>query len=156
MKTNIGKCFFHLINKYFSQEHKFYKIFNKNALKLSYSCMPNLKILINNHNQDIHKDQRQSTPKSCICSKKMDCLVNGLRLTESLLYYTTISCNKENYTKLYKVIYETTFKKHNSNHKNCFTVPTYKDDTKLSTKYWVLKAKQPNSKSWWIKRRYNS
>ena len=64
---------------------------------------------------------------------------------------------KENYTKLYKGICETTFKKRYRNHKKSFNVPTYKNDTKLSTEYWTLKTKQLNPKvSWQIKRRYNS
>ena len=46
LKTNIGKYFFRLLNKHFSPGHKLYKIFNKNTVKLSYSCMPNLKAKI--------------------------------------------------------------------------------------------------------------
>ena len=46
LKTNIGKYFFRLLNKHFPPSHKLYKIFNKNTLKLSYSCMPNLKAKI--------------------------------------------------------------------------------------------------------------
>ena len=73
------------------------------------------------------------------------------------MYYATVTCDKENYTKLYKGIYETTFKKRYANHKKSFDVPTYKNDTKLSTEYWALKTKQLNPKvSWQIKRRYNS
>ena len=102
VKTNIGKYFFRLINKHFPPEHKFHKIFNKNTLKLSYSCMPNLKNLINSHNQNMLRDQPQSTPKTCNCLKKEDCPMNGFCLTKSLLYYATITCDKENYTKLYK------------------------------------------------------
>ena len=132
VKTNIGKYFFLLINRHFPPEHKFHKIFNKNTLKLSYSCMPNLKSLINSHNQNILRDQPQSTPKTCNCLKKEHCPMNGFCLTKSLLYYATITCDKENYTKLYKGICETTFKKRYANHKKPFNVPTYKNDTKLS------------------------
>ena len=35
VKTNIGKIFFKLLNKHFPRRHKFYKIFNKNSVKLS-------------------------------------------------------------------------------------------------------------------------
>ena len=72
--------------------------------------------------------------------------MNDLYLTESLLYYATITCDKENYTKLYKGICETTFKRRYANHNKSFNIPAYKNDTKLSTEYWVLKAKQLNSK----------
>ena len=61
MKTNIGKYFFHLTKEHFPPEHKFSKTFDRNTLELSYSCMPNLKRLINNHNQNILRDKLQST-----------------------------------------------------------------------------------------------
>ena len=35
VKINIGKIFFKLLNKHFPRGHKFYKIFNKNTVKLS-------------------------------------------------------------------------------------------------------------------------
>ena len=157
VKTNIGKYFFRLINKHFPPEHKFHKIFNKNTLKLSYSCMPNLKSQINSYNQNIFRAQPQSTPKTYNCLKKEGCPMNGFCLTKSLLYYATITSDKENYTKLCKGICETTFKKRYTNHKKSCNVPTYKNDIKLSTEYWAFKTKQLNPKvSWQIKRRYNS
>ena len=58
VKTKIGKFFLQLIKKHFPKEHKFHKIFNRNTLKLSYSCMPNIKTKINAHNRDI----LQNTP----------------------------------------------------------------------------------------------
>ena len=39
VKTNIGKTFLKLVKKHFPRGHKLYKIFNRNTLKLSYSCM---------------------------------------------------------------------------------------------------------------------
>ena len=51
VKTKIGKFFLQLIKKHFPKEHKFHKIFNKNTLKLSCSCMPNIKTKINAHNR---------------------------------------------------------------------------------------------------------
>ena len=111
-------------------------------VKLSYSCMPNLKSLINSHNQNVLKDQPQSSPETCNCLEKEDCPMNGLCLKESLLYYTTITCHKGNYAKLYKGICETTFKKRYVNHKFF----SNKNDTKLSTEYWALKKQQLNPK----------
>ena len=53
LKTNIDNYFFRLLIKHFPPGHKLYKIFNKNTLKLSYSCMPNLKAKIDGHNKKI-------------------------------------------------------------------------------------------------------
>ena len=50
VKTNIGMIFLCLINKHFPPTHKYRKIFNKNTIKISYSCMPNIKSKISTHN----------------------------------------------------------------------------------------------------------
>ena len=38
VKTNLGKEFFKLLKRHFPKRHKMSKIFNKNTVKLSYSC----------------------------------------------------------------------------------------------------------------------
>ena len=43
VKTNIGRAFISLIHRCFPTGHKLRKIFNRNTIKLSYSCMPNVK-----------------------------------------------------------------------------------------------------------------
>ena len=53
VKTKIGKFFLQLIKKHFPKEHKFHKIFNRNTLKLTYSCMLNIKTKINARNREI-------------------------------------------------------------------------------------------------------
>ena len=46
--TNIG-----LVEKHFPKENKHRKIFNRNTIKISYSCMNNTKQIIDNHNKRI-------------------------------------------------------------------------------------------------------
>ena len=53
-----------------------------------------IKILIK-RNKNLLKDQPQSTRKSYSCLKKENYPMNGLCLTESLLCYTTITCDKK-------------------------------------------------------------
>ena len=53
VKTNIGKLFLRLINKHFPPTHKYRKIFNRNTIKISYSCMPKIKSKISTHNKRI-------------------------------------------------------------------------------------------------------
>ena len=158
VKTKIGKFFLQVIKKHFPKEHKFHKIFNRNTLKLSYSCMPNIKTKINAHNREILRNTPSKNTKHCNCQQKENCPMNGACLKESLVYYATISCNDKNYQpKLYKGSCETSFKKRYSNHKKSFNVPLYKHDTKLSTEYWNLKTKQLNPRiSWKIKGIYKS
>ena len=57
VKTKIGKFFLQLIKKNFPKEHKFHKIFNGKTLKLSYSCMPNIKTKINGRNREFLRNR---------------------------------------------------------------------------------------------------
>ena len=61
VKRNIGREFLRLIDKCFPGGHKLRKIFNRNTLKLSYSCMPNLQQIINGRNKTVVKNSAQPT-----------------------------------------------------------------------------------------------
>ena len=112
VKTKIGKFFLQLIKKHFPKENKFHKIFNKNTLKLSYSCMSNIKTKINAHNRDILRNTPTKNAKQCYCQQKENCPMNGACLKESLVYYATISCNDKNYKpKLYKGSFKTNLRR---------------------------------------------
>ena len=76
VKTKIGKFFLQLIKKHFPKEHKFHKIFNRNTLKLSYSCMPNVKTKINTHNRVILRNTPSKNTKHCNCQQKENCPMN--------------------------------------------------------------------------------
>ena len=53
VSTNIGHRFLALVDKHFPKDHKLRKIFNRNTIKISYSCMNNTKQVIDNHNKRI-------------------------------------------------------------------------------------------------------
>ena len=58
-KTKVGNYLLNLIRKHFLPRHKFSKLFNRNTIKVSYSCMSNIKVEINKHNKNIlKKDQK--------------------------------------------------------------------------------------------------
>ena len=61
MKTSIGKIFLRLLDKHFPKHHKYYKLFNRNNVKISYSCMQNMASVIQNHNTNLLKDPVVST-----------------------------------------------------------------------------------------------
>ena len=77
VKTKIGKFFLQVIKKHFPKEHIFHKIFNKNTLKFSYSCMPNIKTKINAYNKDILRNTQSKNAKQCNCQQKENCPMNG-------------------------------------------------------------------------------
>ena len=53
LETNIRKFFLKLFKKHLKRGSKFNKVFNKNTLKISYSCMPNVKSLRSARNKKI-------------------------------------------------------------------------------------------------------
>ena len=55
--TKIGHLFLNLIDLHFPLHHKLHKIFNRNTIKISYSCMPNIRLIINSHNQQILRNK---------------------------------------------------------------------------------------------------
>ena len=52
--TNVGWEFLKIVEKNFLVNHKYNRIFNKNTVKVSYSCMNNMDSIIKNHNIYVH------------------------------------------------------------------------------------------------------
>ena len=152
--TNIGKIFLQLIQKHFPINNKYHKIFNKNNLKISYSCMGNIKSIINTHNKQILTENKTPT-KNCNCINKHDCPLDNKCQTTNLIYKAKITSNLPNY--FYKIYYGTsegTFKVRYANHKKSFKFEKYRTDTELSKEYWRLKElnAQPQIKFYILKR----
>ena len=158
VKTNIRRIFVKLISKHFPPNHKFVKIFNKNTIKRSYSCVPNIRSKIKGHNKQILQPKPTEPKKLCNCLVKEDCPMNGLCLTSSILYQATIKSSDSEYgQKRCKGICETTFKKLYANHKKSFNFVKSKNDTTLSIEYWTLKQKQQARRlTWEIKGQYKA
>ena len=136
---NIQKCFLSLIDKKFPKSNPLHKIFNRNTLKLSYSCMGNIKTIISNHNKaEINKATRTNDQKkNCNCRKPNLCPMDGNCNAENVIYQAevTTSTTKETYIGLC----DTTFKLRYRNHKCSFRNERYKHATELSKHIWSLK-----------------
>ena len=50
---NVGKVFLKILKNYFPTSHILHKIFCKNTVKISYSCMKNINSVISSHNKNI-------------------------------------------------------------------------------------------------------
>ena len=72
--TNVAKTFLSLIDKHFHKYKRFSKIFNRNTIKISYSCLPNVKQTIsynNNRSLQLHRMKKSSQDsKLCNCRQK--------------------------------------------------------------------------------------
>ena len=53
VNQNVGKVFLMLIDKHFPPGHKYCRIFNRHRIKISYSCMPNMKARLSSHNKGV-------------------------------------------------------------------------------------------------------
>ena len=146
---NIGHKFLSLIDKHFPKDHSLRKIFNRNTIKISYSCMNNTKQFIDNHNKRIlhssyssyTKDNKDgtSTNKTCNCQQKNNCPLNGNCLQSSVVYQATVTRNDNNTSETYTGLTETDFKTRQGNHIASFRYAKHKNSTELSKHIWALK-----------------
>ena len=68
VKKNVGNYFLNLIRTHFPPRHKFSKLFNRNTIKASYSCMPNIKPEIHKHNKNTLEKAQQKHPDTRLCN----------------------------------------------------------------------------------------
>ena len=86
--TNIGKEFLNLLRVHFPTQHPFHCLFNRNTVKLSYSCMMNRNSIIKAHNTKVLKknDTNQTEQrKGCNCRDKQTCPVDNKCLTSNVV-----------------------------------------------------------------------
>ena len=91
VSTNIGKAFFYLLRKHFPPSNRLHKICNKNVVKLSYSCNPNMANILAAHNKRLlkfHNDKSES--KSCNCRYKPSCSLNGNCRNKAIVYQAIV------------------------------------------------------------------
>ena len=142
VKTNIGRAFLSLIDRSFPTGHRLRKIFNRNTLKLSYSCMPNVKQLIDGHNKSILKNAetaqpRQDERKKCSCRKKEECPLDGECLVSEVVYQATV--NTQDTRETYIGLTANQFKARYRNHQMSFRHEKRRNETELSKHLWKLK-----------------
>ena len=160
--TNVGKRFLDIVDKHFNKKNKrkdnLQKIFNRNSLKVGYSCTTNFGNMIKNHNKKIlqeHFENKQTTSnkkveKTCNCRKNDTCPVNQNCLCETVVYAALI---KENNSEDAKYIGSTEgpFKQRLYGHKSDQKLEQYKNRTKLSQHIWYKKEKgEPINIQWKI------
>ena len=139
VKTNVGKHFMHLLEKHFPKHHKYAKLFNKNNVKISYSCMPNMSQVISRHNKTILSQSHNpptEPPKMCNCRAGSICPLNNQCLERCLVYQATVKTSVA--TKIYIGCTEATFKMRYANHVKSFKHRSYSKETELSKYIWKL------------------
>ena len=148
--TKVGKFYLSLIDEHFPPHHKLHKLFNRNNVKISYSCLPNIKSIINTHNRKVLYPSPTIGRRTCNCINTSQCSLQQRCLSNSILYQANITPLGENLeTKVYYGICKTTFKLRYANHKKSFSHRNRKSDTELSDEFWRIKDKKHNANITW-------
>ena len=137
VSTNIGKDFLNLLDKHFPARSNLHKYFNRNTIKISYSCMPNIGSIISSHNKKVLGQTSNITEKGCNCKRGTTCPLDGKCLTKSLVYKAEVKVN--NTSSNYFGLASTTFKTRYSNHTSNFRNANARKCTKLANFVWDLK-----------------
>ena len=137
VKTNVGKQFLKILKNSFPKSNNLSKIFNKNTVKLRYSCMPSMKNIIDNNNKTVKEADQKPNSKTCNCRNPEKCPLHGNCLEKSVIYQAKVTSKNEMET--YVGLTETEFKTRYNNHKTSFNTPSKKNATELSKHIWKLK-----------------
>ena len=91
---NIGKYFLQLLDKHFNRDNPLSRIFNRNTVKISYSCTKNMNNILSNHNRLLNeliaKDRSPDVP-SRNCKSKEECPLGGRCNSRNVVYQACIS-----------------------------------------------------------------
>ena len=124
VRTNVARDFLKLMDKHFPKTSSLHKIFNRNMIKVSYSCMNNVKSVISRHNKRVLRETKfkESTNDNnienlCNCRNVTECPLNNMCLTKDLVYQTEVKTKDNNDIKTYIGMTATTFKERYRNHK---------------------------------------
>ena len=82
VSTNMGRKFLNLLDKHTPSHHKLHLICNRNCMKVSYSCMPNMASIIKSQNfnePNPSKTDKTKPAKTCNCRNKSNCPLNQAR-----------------------------------------------------------------------------
>ena len=141
VKTKIGAKFLRLIDQHFPKSNPLSKIFNRNTLKISYRCTPNLAKFISSHNAKIlRQTENPVVDRACNCRQRANCPLDGNCLQKNLVYQATVSHDGGN-EETYVGLTSNPFKSRHANHKKSFTYEKYETETELSKHVWNVKKK---------------
>ena len=137
-----ARSFFQILARQFPKDNKLYKTFNRNTIKISYSCMPNIKRIIDQHNKRIlSQEARKENSRLCNCRNANNCPLSGKCLQESLVYQATVTTANDNKKATYVGLTEGQFKYRYDNHTASFRHANKRTSTELSSYIWSLKDK---------------
>ena len=133
------------MDHHFPKSNKLHKIFNRNTVKVSYSCTDNISSIISSHSKKLMKNNAPNT-KPCNCRTKSKCPLNGQCKSQDIIYKCTVETSGNRY-KVYLGTAEGDFKKRYHNHAKSFRNKRYTNDTSLSKYIWEIDEKHQENPS---------
>ena len=126
-----------MVKKHFTVKHPLYKILNPRCLKISYCCLPNVKMEITSYNNRILTTADAEEPRLCNCRVKEACPLDGQCLRENIVYMAEIKAHKDQkQTRTYIGSAGNSFKERYAGHKSSLTHKSNRESTSLSQWYW--------------------
>ena len=131
--------------KHFPSHHRLHKVCNKNNIKVSYSCMPNMAAIITRHNKKLFSNRAESAciTSPCNCRNKTSCPLKGKCWKSSIISKPTLTYG--DVTKHHYGCCETEFKTRFYNHNQSFKFRRKCNATELWKALWQLKDTGQNS-----------
>ena len=130
--TGVAKIFFRLLDKHFPKSNRLRQVFNRNKVKVSYSCMENVGQIIKRHNKWVTKTNERSIV-SCNCRDKNNCPINGDYRVENVVYKCTVSSTGKSKEYVYIDVAEGDRKQRYCNQIMSLRNQRHKNDPTLST-----------------------
>ena len=147
VKTNVGEKFLKLVDQSFPPNHPLRQICNRNTLKLSYRCTPNIGSFISAKNAKLLQPKAKPNQKQCNCKGDKVCPVDGKCLSESVIYRATLT--EENGTiNTYVGLTCNTFKTRWNAHNHSFNNSEANQTTLSSYIHEIKKKKIEYSLQW--------
>ena len=137
--TNVGARFLKLINTCLPPYHPLAKIINKNTVKVSYRCMPNMGQAINKHNKLVLAEtEPQGDIPGCNCQGGLGtCPVNGACQVRGVVYQATVARDDNGPTETYTGLTSRRFKDRYYEHTQDFNNKE-RAGTSLSNHIWLI------------------
>ena len=111
-----------LLDEKFLKGHVLHRIFNWNTVKISYSCMLNLKQKIDGHNKSTLQKTNTIPPTACNCRQlahSLDCNCSK----SAVIHQATVTMEDNRPAESYVGLTENSFKTRHENHKSSFRDP---------------------------------
>ena len=98
VKTSVGKLSPKLVKQHFPKGHKLHKIFNKNTIEVSYSCMKNMSSVLSRHIKRYYLEKKISM--DVVVETR---LLDNNCLTQKVIYQADDVLTTLNYPKKFRI-----------------------------------------------------